>query len=254
MSAIWGIVDLSVAQSEAQRKNRAGNLWEEVLRMRQAYRTSCLDRIQEKREATYYLACGVQNVTREAVEERFPYERKGERRSLFVADVILDNRGELVQRFGDIRDLCSHPDGEILYESFCSHPEETLAVARGAYACAYLEPGKRTLTLFNDAVGNRSVYYFQEEKGSIFPRCLRGSPANGRTGRKIRVGLTGSIPSGICGRCRNPERHPMRGSCDWLREKLWYLLKKGCTEGITGIHLREGGSCGGRRKQGTGSW
>ena len=56
MSAIWGIVDLSVAQSEAQRKNRAGNLWEEALRMRQAYRTSCLDRIQEKREATYYLA------------------------------------------------------------------------------------------------------------------------------------------------------------------------------------------------------
>lgn len=162
MSAIWGIVDLSVAQSEAQRKNRAGNLWEEALRMRQAYRTSCLDRIQEKREVTYYLACGVQNVTREAVEERFPYERKGERRSLFVADVILDNRGELVQRFGGIRDLCSHPDGEILYESFCSHPEETLAVARGAYACAYLEPGKRTLTLFNDAVGNRSVYYFQE--------------------------------------------------------------------------------------------
>lgn len=136
--------------------------------MRQTYRTSCLDRIQEKREATYYLACGVQNVTREAVEERFPYERKGERRSLFVADVILDNRGELVQRFGGIRDLCSHPDGEILYESFCSHPEETFAVARGAYACAYLEPGKRTLTLFNDAVGNRSVYYFQEEKRVLF--------------------------------------------------------------------------------------
>ena len=174
MSAIWGIVDLSVAQSEAQRKNRAGNLWEEALRMRQAYRTSCLDRIQEKREATYYLACGVQNVTREAVEERFPYERKGERRSLFVADVILDNRGELVQRFGGIRDLRSHPDGEILYESFCSHPEETLAVARGAYACAYLEPGKRTLTLFNDAVGNRSVYYFQEEKRVYFSTLLAG--------------------------------------------------------------------------------
>ena len=174
MSAIWGIVDLSVAQSEAQRKNRAGNLWEEALRMRQAYRTSCLDRIQEKREATYYLACGVQNVTREAVEERFPYARKGERRSLFVADVILDNRGELVQRFGGIRDLCSHPDGEILYESFCSHPKETLAVARGAYACAYLEPGKRTLTLFNDAVGNRSVYYFQEEKRVYFSTLLAG--------------------------------------------------------------------------------
>lgn len=82
--------------------------------------------------------------------------------------MILDNRGELVQRFGGIRDLCSHPDGEILYESFCSHPKETLAVARGAYACAYLEPGKRTLTLFNDAVGNRSVYYFRRKKGLFF--------------------------------------------------------------------------------------
>ena len=254
MSAIWGIVDLSAAQSEAQRKNRAGNLWEEALRMRQAYRTSCLDRIQEKREATYYLACGVQDVTREAVEERFPYERKGERRSLFVADVILDNRGELVQRFGGIRDLCSHPDGEILYESFCSHPEETLAVARGAYACAYLEPGKRSLTLFNDAVGNRSVYYFQEEKKKVyFSTLLAGITCERENWKENTAGLTGSIPSGICGRCRNPERHPMRGSCDWLREKLWYLLKKGCTEGILGS-LREGGSCGGRRKQGTGSW
>ena len=76
MSAIWGIVDLSVAQSEAQRKNRAGNLWEEALRMRQAYRTSCLDRIQEKREATYYLACGVQNVTRIRKKDSLMKERE----------------------------------------------------------------------------------------------------------------------------------------------------------------------------------
>ena len=47
-------------------------------------------------------------------------------------------------------------------------------MARGAYACAYLEPGKRTLTLFNDAVGNRSVYYFQEEKRVYFSTLLAG--------------------------------------------------------------------------------
>ena len=175
MSAIWGIVDLSVAQSEAQKKKIVqGTCGKRLCGCGRPIGRAAWTGYRKKREATYYLACGVQNVTREAVEERFPYERKGERRSLFVADVILDNRGELVQRFGGIRDLCSHPDGEILYESFCSHPKETLAVARGAYACAYLEPGKRTLTLFNDAVGNRSVYYFQEEKRVYFSTLLAG--------------------------------------------------------------------------------
>lgn len=175
MSAIWGIVDLCAGGTDAQRKNRAGSLRVEALRMRQVYETSCLDRIQEKTEATCYLACGVQNVTREAAEEHFPYKKKqGEGGSLFVADVILDNRRELVQRFGRIWDLSGHPDGEILYESFCRHPEETLSTARGAYACAYLEPGKRRLTLFNDAVGNRSVYYFQEESRVYFSTLLLG--------------------------------------------------------------------------------
>ena len=174
MSAIWGIVDLSSGQTEEQQKNRAGSLREEALRMRLAYGTSCLDRIQEKTEEEYYLACGVQNVTREAKEEAFPYEKNGKGGSLFVADVILDNRRELAQRFVSRRDLCSHPDGKILYESFCRQPEETLAVARGAYACAYLEPERRTLTLFNDAVGNRSVYYFREENRVWFSTLLAG--------------------------------------------------------------------------------
>lgn len=174
MSAIWGIVDLGVEASPGQRKNRAESLREEALRMREAYGTSCLDRIQEKLEETCYLACGVQNVTKEAAGENFPYEKKGERASLFVADVILDNRRELTQRLVGRQDLCGHPDGEILYESFCRRPDETLAVARGAYACAYLEPGKRTFTLFNDAVGNRSVYYFREGKRVYFSTLLAG--------------------------------------------------------------------------------
>lgn len=174
MSAIWGIVDLCAEQSGAQRKNRAGSLREEASQMRQAYGTSRLDRIQETMEDTCYLACGVQNVTREAAKEVFPYEKRGEHRSLFVADVILDNRRELIQRFASRRDLYGHPDGEILYESFSRQPEETLAVARGAYACAYLEPGKRMLTLFNDAVGNRSVYYFREGERVYFSTLLAG--------------------------------------------------------------------------------
>ena len=144
--------------------------------MRQAYGTSCLDRIQENREEEYYLACGVQNVTREAKDEAFPYgnEKNEKEKSLFVADVILDNRRELAQRFVSRRDSGSRPDGAILYESFCRQPEGTLTVARGAYACAYLEPGKRQLTLFNDAVGNRSVYYFREEGRVYFSTLLAG--------------------------------------------------------------------------------
>lgn len=254
MSAIWGIVDLSVAQSEAQRKNRAGNLWEEALRMRQAYRTSCLDRIQEKREATYYLACGVQNVTREAVEERFPYERKGERRSLFVADVILDNRGELVQRFGGIRDLCSHPDGEILYESFCSHPKETLAVARGAYACAYLEPGKRTLTLFNDAVGNRSVYYFQEEKRVYFSTLLAGITCERENWKENTGWFDRFYTIRDLRAVSEPRETPYAGILRLAPGEIVVFTEEG-------VHRRDYWDpfagrriLRGRRKQGTGSW
>lgn len=174
MSAIWGIVDLYPGQTEGQRSNRLGSLREEARRMRQAYETSCLDRIQEKMEEEYYLACGVQNVTKEAEAERFPYERKGEQGSLFVADVILDNRAELVRNLVGGQELYRCPDGEILYESYCRAPEKTLAMARGAYVCAYLEPGKKMLTLFNDVAGNRSVYYRQEGKRVYFSTLLSG--------------------------------------------------------------------------------
>ena len=174
MSAIWGIVDLYSGPCDDRQENRSGSLREEALRMRQAYGTSCLDRIQEKTEEEYYLACGVQNVTKEAAGENFPYERKGECGSLFVADVILDNRAELVHSIGGRSDLYSRPDGEILYESFCRQPEQTLTEAGGAYACAYLEPGRRALTLFNDAVGNRSVYYFRDGERVYFSTLLAG--------------------------------------------------------------------------------
>ena len=87
-------MDLSAAQSEGTKKNRAGNLGKRLCGCGRPIGRAAWTGYRGKREATYYLACGVQDVTREAVEERFPYERKGERRSLFVADVILDNRAE----------------------------------------------------------------------------------------------------------------------------------------------------------------
>ena len=144
--------------------------------MRQSYETSCLDRIQEKWEKEYYLACGVQHVTREAAMENFPYEASYENagRSLFVADVILDNREALQQMLpGQARER-SLADGEILYECYRHYPEETLDRALGAYACAYLEPEKGKLTLFNDAVGNRAVYYYQEDGRVYFSSLLAG--------------------------------------------------------------------------------
>ena len=142
--------------------------------MRKAYADCCLDQMQEQLGETYYFACGVQNVTREAAWERFPYGSAGDEGDLFTADVILDNRAQL------LRDIAGHigstdpPDGEILYENFRRAPEQTLATARGAYACAYLERGKGELTLFNDAVGNRSVYYFRAEHKIYFSSLLAG--------------------------------------------------------------------------------
>lgn len=148
--------------------------------MRETYKSSCLDRIEERLGEGYYFACGVQNVTKEAAWEHFPYGSAGDDGDLFTADVILDNRAGMLREVAGRLEGTEGiegtvlPDGEILYESFRKAPEQTLDTARGAYACAYLERGKGNLTLFNDAVGNRSVYYFREDDRIYFSSLLAG--------------------------------------------------------------------------------
>ena len=148
--------------------------------MRETYKSSCLDRIEERLGEGYYFACGVQNVTKEAAWEHFPYGSAGDDGDLFTADVILDNRAGMLREVAGRLEGTEGiegtvlPDGEILYESFRKAPEQTLDTARGAYACAYLECGKGNLTLFNDAVGNRSVYYFREDDRIYFSSLLAG--------------------------------------------------------------------------------
>ena len=162
-----------------------------------------------------------------------------------MADVILDNRGELVQRFGGIRDLCSHPDGEILYESFCSHPEETLAVARGAYACAYLEPGKRTLTLFNDAVGNRSVYYFQEEKRVYFSTLLAGitcATTQAEIVRAAEEGAAFALMDNITeARASGAQLRTLRAVGGSVNSRIWMQIKAS----VAGMPIEIPASCHG---------
>lgn len=173
-------MDLQAGQRLAGESLCDGRLREEAARMRETYKSSCLDRIEERLGEGYYFACGVQNVTKEAAWEHFPYGSAGADGDLFTADVILDNRAQMLREVaGHLEGIVGTegtvpPDGEILYECFRKAKEQTLATARGAYACAYLERGKGSLTLFNDAVGNRSVYYFREGHRIYFSSLLRG--------------------------------------------------------------------------------
>ena len=172
MSAIWGIVDLHPGETEAQRRNRSGILWEEAEKMKKAYAESKLDRVNERLQENCYLACGVQYVTKEARRENFPYGT--EPGQLFVADVILDNRERMRKIFPEkvLKEGC--PDGEILYRCCTHRLSETLKEALGAYACALFDRGKQELVLFNDAVGNRSVYYLQADGKIYFSTLLAG--------------------------------------------------------------------------------
>lgn len=178
MSAIWGIVDLYPGHTGTEKRKRGDRLREEAVEMKRAYEGCRLDDIQEALTCEYYLACGVQHVTKEAKKEKFPYGGPDQR---FVADVILDNRRELLGLCSDPRMGPGSPDGEILYQSYRHCPEQTLAVALGAYVCACLEQKGRTLTLFNDAVGNRSVYYWQQEGKVYFSSLLKGIICQKRT-------------------------------------------------------------------------
>lgn len=149
MSAIWGIVDL---KRNTIQKN-------EIEKMTTIYRTKKIDRIDTFSMDDCYLYTGLQYVTNESHKDQFPYHTDT-LHGYLVADVILDNRKELIERFAlsdQINENC--PDGEIMYQCIGKDMDKALDVMLGAYAFAYYEPQKDILNIANDVVGNRSVYY-----------------------------------------------------------------------------------------------
>ena len=147
MSAIWGIVPVSSTEKT-----------EEALHtMRTSYAPFAIDRYSSlSLDTGVSFHCGLQFFTEESFQEVLPFydNTKG---FLFTADVVLDNREELLSQFpllsGDTTD-----SGLLLAAlekwgtSVCDH-------LLGAFAFAIYHTSTHTLHLYTDHMGNRSLFY-----------------------------------------------------------------------------------------------
>lgn len=162
MSAIWGIIDLAGREISI----------EDAHKMDIPYAQKKIDRVDRLYKDNCYMCCGIQYVTREAREESFPYGT--EDTSLLVADVILDNRRQLLDEFDiSIEDSQQDgTDGKILYQCMMKDTEKALDRMLGAYTFAIYDVQKAEVKLVSDALGNRSVYYFYQNGRFFFSTLL----------------------------------------------------------------------------------
>jgi len=157
MSAIWGALSLNGAKLP-------DNLG---ARMREAYAGCAIDRFEEYSETCAAFGCGIQYFTPEAERETLPLAND---QFIFTADVVLDNRDELLARLGldagtgagasgGPSGAGAPPDGWILCEMFARYGEECLNDLLGAYAFVFYDRREGKLSLVSDVTGNRCLYY-----------------------------------------------------------------------------------------------
>ena len=161
MSAIWGIVDFngkSINQNE-------------VKRMTDSFSDCKIDKIQDTCRKNYYLAVGIQNFVTEAQFEQFPYTYVDGK--VIVADVIVDNRDEILKEFKLKNELSRKGiDGSILYEAVSKDLRKALDKLCGAFVFAEYDEAGKTLYVANDVVGTRSVYYSFQNGRFVFSSLI----------------------------------------------------------------------------------
>ena len=115
-----------------------------------------IDRYNTEEMGIAEFGCGIQHFTQEAEREILPFkdERQG---ILMTADVVLDNRAELMRQLG-----VSNPgvaDGELVYLAYSKWGEEFVKLLRGVFAIAIYDMQKNILFLYTDHTGSRAVNY-----------------------------------------------------------------------------------------------
>ena len=160
MSAIWGVIDLN-----------GEKLPDGIQRyFAESYQNCVIDRCEERIEETVYLGCGIQYFTKEAEGEKLPI---AEEEIYFTADVVLDNREELYKKLlGNKKPLAGMPDGELLYQMYCSHGPDCLNDLLGAFAFVFYDKNKREAHLVIDAVGDRCFYYAVQDEILYFSSLM----------------------------------------------------------------------------------
>ena len=160
MSAIWGAVNLLGKPIDKETQTI----------MRKAFDQCVIDRYEETVNGNVYMGCGIQYFVPEAVLECLPVS-EGE--VFYTADVVLDNRSELIQKLEiSEADANGMADGAILYAMYRKYGKSCLNDLLGAYTFVWYDRKKNQIELVLDAVGNRCLYYEMIDETLYFSSLL----------------------------------------------------------------------------------
>ncbi|MDL2301712.1 hypothetical protein LJC58_05070 [Lachnospiraceae bacterium OttesenSCG-928-D06] len=159
MSAIWGIVHLN--------QNKIS--MDSFQKMKDSFAPYKIDSFADQHMENASMGCAHQYLTPESFQETLPI-LDIKRNCLFSADVVLDNRDELLLTLANAtgkiisKDL---PDGALLYKAYCLFGIHFTDYILGAFSIAIYERNENRFLLFADQVCNRSIYYHYS-KGSLY--------------------------------------------------------------------------------------
>jgi len=148
MSAIWGAV------STDGRSLPAGI----AQKMKRSFEKCIIDAFSEYEDEFAVFGCGLQYITKEARHEKLPTVAE-DGQIIFTADIMIDNREELLEKLGKSGVNEIIPDGELAFEMFRRFGEDCLNDLLGSYTFAYYDKKNKKLSLVMDAMGNRFLYY-----------------------------------------------------------------------------------------------
>lgn len=146
MSAIWGAISMKKMP-----------LMLEVEEMQKSYQKCVIDSFKSLKEKEIYMGCGIQYFTPQAKDEKLPIQ---EEEIYFDADVVLDNRREIIHRLDMIEAECTQiPDGTLLFWMYQRYGKGCLNLIRGVYSFVYYNKKENLIEIVTDVTGDRCLYY-----------------------------------------------------------------------------------------------
>lgn len=133
-----------------------------------------------------------------SADRRGPGDRPKETLAL-VADLRIDNRGEIGEALGLGGALSRLDDQQLLYKAWREWGRATLDRLVGDFALAVWDEPRRLLTLARDPTGQRPLHFRSTLRGAAFasmPRVLAGEGA-GALSLERAVEYLGSVPDGV---------------------------------------------------------
>lgn len=156
MSAIWGKISFDSV------------LTDNFAMMREHYEKKCrIDAFRACNDANVHMACGIQHITPEAVNETLPIK---DAHVCFTADCILDNRAELMELLA-VKDL-TLADGTLMYMAYQKWGINCLSHFRGTFALAIYDFREECLYLVADPTSSRCLYYYADTNTVTFSTLL----------------------------------------------------------------------------------